>query len=98
LFAIRRRPANPVVDEAAKVTKLEQAWEQAIAPTLIDFGGDAYFLSSPKGYNFFKTLHDRGSAGAAKWTGRASLTRASATFPSSIAARFCCPRCWAGWR
>jgi hypothetical protein len=26
-----------------------------------DYGGNAWFLSSPKGFNFFKTLHDRGN-------------------------------------
>lgn len=55
-----RKYGKVIVDEAAKVTKLEQAWEQAILATLIDYGGNAWFLSSPRGYNFFKALHDRG--------------------------------------
>jgi predicted phage terminase large subunit-like protein len=57
-----RKYGKVIVDEAATVVKLEQAWEQAIAPTLMDLGGNAYFLSSPKGFNFFKVLHDRGNA------------------------------------
>jgi predicted phage terminase large subunit-like protein len=50
-----------IIDEAAKVTKLEQAWLGAIAPTLLDHSGNAWFLSSPKGMNYFKTLHDLGN-------------------------------------
>lgn len=59
-----RKYGKAIVDEAAKVVKLEQAWQQAISPTLIDYGGDAWFLSSPKGFNFFKTLHDYGNPAA----------------------------------
>lgn len=55
-----RKYGKVIVDEAAKVVKLQPAWEQAILPTLADFGGNAWFLSSPKGFNFFKALHDRG--------------------------------------
>jgi len=58
-----RKYGKVIVDEAALVGRLESSWEQAIAPTLLDFGGNAWFISSPKGFNFFKTLHDRGSAG-----------------------------------
>jgi hypothetical protein len=56
-----RKYGKVIVDEAAKVAKLKDAWEQGILPTLIDYGGNAWFLSSPKGFNFFKTLHDRGN-------------------------------------
>lgn len=55
-----RKYGKVIIDEAAKAVKLKDAWEQAILPTLIDFGGNAWFLSSPKGFNFFKTLHERG--------------------------------------
>jgi predicted phage terminase large subunit-like protein len=55
-----RKYGKVIVDEAAKVVKLKDAWEQGIGPTLIDYGGNAWFLSSPKGFNFFKTLHDYG--------------------------------------
>jgi hypothetical protein len=49
-----------VIDEAAMVTNLEQAWQQAIRPMLTDFQGQAWFLSTPKGMSFFKTLFDWG--------------------------------------
>lgn len=51
-----RRYARVIVDEAAMTPYLEQAWQQAIRPTLADFRGDAFFLSTPKGKNFFATL------------------------------------------
>jgi hypothetical protein len=49
-----------VVDEAAMVAQLEEAWNAVIRPTLTDFSGDAWFLSTPKGLNFFWTLFQRG--------------------------------------
>lgn len=57
-----RKYGKVIIDEAAKVPSqnLKDAWEQAILPTLADYGGNAWFLSSPKGFNYFKTLFDRG--------------------------------------
>lgn len=49
-----------VVDEAAMVGRLEEAWTQAIRPTLADFEGDAYFLSTPKGRDYFWRLWTMG--------------------------------------
>jgi Terminase RNaseH-like domain/Terminase large subunit, T4likevirus-type, N-terminal len=49
-----------VVDEAAMIPALEEAWQQAIRPTLTDLQGSAWFLSTPKGMNYFKLLFDRG--------------------------------------
>ena len=40
-----------VIDEAAMIPNLEQAW-QAIRPMLTDLQGEAYFLSTPKGMNY----------------------------------------------
>lgn len=40
-----------VVDEAAMVS--ETAWEDAIQPTLSDYGGDAILISTPRGRNWF---------------------------------------------
>lgn len=40
-----------IVDEAAKVP--EQAWTDAIQPTLADFGGRALLISTPRGRNWF---------------------------------------------
>lgn len=45
-----------LLDEVAFTKNLENAWEQAIRPTLLDYKGGAYFFSTPNGTNYFKTL------------------------------------------
>lgn len=55
-----RKYARVVIDEAAHARYLREAWEQAIAPTLTDFRGEAWFISTPKGLNFFRDLCARG--------------------------------------
>lgn len=54
-----RKYARVIIDEAAMARNLEEAWTQAIRPTLADLAGDAWFFSTPKGSNYFKTLYDR---------------------------------------
>ncbi|OZI09169.1 hypothetical protein BWI93_05330 [Siphonobacter sp. BAB-5385] len=51
-----RKYKRVVVDEAAITENLETAWNQAIRPTLTDYKGDAWFMSTPKGRQsyFFK--------------------------------------------
>lgn len=46
-----RKYHRAIIDEAAKASKLYQAWENTIRPTLTDFKGDAFILSRPKGKN-----------------------------------------------
>lgn len=53
-----RKYARVMIDEAAMAPYLEEAWQQAIRPTLTDYKGDAWFLSTPKGGNYFKRLFD----------------------------------------
>jgi hypothetical protein len=48
-----RRYARVVVDEAAMVPGLMDAWQLVIRPTLVDYQGDGFFLSTPKGRNAF---------------------------------------------
>jgi Terminase RNaseH-like domain len=55
-----RKYAVVVVDEAAMIPELEEAWQQSIRPTLTDLQGSAWFLSTPKGMNYFRVLFDRG--------------------------------------
>lgn len=55
-----RKYARVVIDEAAMVPDLEDAWQAVIRPTLVDLSGDAWFLSTPKGFNFFHQLYQRG--------------------------------------
>jgi predicted phage terminase large subunit-like protein len=54
-----RKYALVIIDEAAMARNLEEAWTAAIRPTLADLQGSAWFLSTPKGSNYFKTLFDR---------------------------------------
>jgi len=49
-----RAYAVVVIDEAAMVPNLDQAWQQSIRNTLTDLLGQAWFLSTPKGMNYFK--------------------------------------------
>lgn len=55
-----RKYKRVVVDEAATVVKLEEAWTAVIRPMLTDYRGDAWFLSTPKGLNYFFTLFEWG--------------------------------------
>jgi hypothetical protein len=55
-----RKYALVVIDEAALIPDLAQAWQQSIRPTLTDLRGEAWFLSTPKGMDYFKLLYDRG--------------------------------------
>jgi predicted phage terminase large subunit-like protein len=55
-----RKYSVAILDEAAMVPRLEDVWNLAIRPTLIDFKGEAWFLSTPKGLNAFYDFHKRG--------------------------------------
>jgi hypothetical protein len=56
--AVRGRAYKRVIiDEAASVRGLEEAWNTVVRPTLIDLRGDAWFPSTPKGMNGFYKLH-----------------------------------------
>lgn len=55
-----RKYALAVIDEAAMVRGLSEAWNGAIRPTLTDYEGGAFFISTPKGMNYFKALFDNG--------------------------------------
>lgn len=50
-----------VVDEAARIK--QEAWEQVLRPTLIEKKGEAMFLSTPKGKNWFYWLYLKGIEG-----------------------------------
>ena len=57
-----RAYAMVVVDEAALVKNLEQAWTQTIRPMLSDYRGNAWFFSTPKGVaSYFHTMFQRGA-------------------------------------
>jgi predicted phage terminase large subunit-like protein len=61
------RYARAIIDEAAHSPNLEDAWTKVVRPALADFLGDAYFLSTPAGGNYFKTLYDTKHAAWQSW-------------------------------
>jgi len=66
--AIRGRAyARFIIDEAASVRSLEEVWNSVIRPTLVDFRGDAWFPSTPKGMNGFYKLNLIGKSGDKEW-------------------------------
>lgn len=57
-----RKYRRVIIDEAAVVAGLEEAWPAVIRPTLTDLKGEADFLSTPKGRNYFHDLYQRGDS------------------------------------
>ena len=55
-----RKYKRVVIDEAAMVANLKEAWEKSIRPTLTDYRGDAFFLSTPKGRNYYWQMYQWG--------------------------------------
>jgi hypothetical protein len=51
--------AYVVMDEAA--LQSENTWVQIVRPTLMDYGGGAFFISTPRGRNWFWEIDKRGS-------------------------------------
>src|ERR1041384_2054058 len=45
-----------VFDEAAHIQGLEDMWEQSVRPSLMDRRGEAWFISTPYGFNYFNNL------------------------------------------
>ncbi len=69
-----RKYARVVIDEAAMVRNLLEKWQQAIRPTLADFRGDAWFLTTPKGMrNDFAHLWEAASQ-RPEWSARSAPT------------------------
>ena len=62
-----RKYARVVIDEAGRARNLQEAWQEAIRPTLTDLIGDAFFLSTPRGRNFFHQLFARAEGGEKDW-------------------------------
>lgn len=49
--------ARVILDEAAHAKYLQDAWEKTIEFTLADLDGDAWFISTPNGFNYFHELY-----------------------------------------
>jgi predicted phage terminase large subunit-like protein len=48
-----------VIDEAAHIRDLQNIWELCLRPCLLDRKGEAWFISTPAGHNFFHNLFQR---------------------------------------
>lgn len=70
-----RKYQRVLLDEAAKARNLQDAWEQAIRPTLTDLHGDAWFFSTPKGFNYFYELFRRADSEPDTWYSARMPTR-----------------------
>lgn len=53
-----------VIDEIASIRNWNWLWEEVLRPTLTDYAAPALFISTPKGYNHFYDLFQRGSQGS----------------------------------
>ena len=77
-----RKYALIVVDEAAMVKDLLDAWNLALRPTLIDLRGGAWFLSTPRGRNDFMELYELGqNASEPDWMSWRFPTSANTKLP-----------------
>jgi predicted phage terminase large subunit-like protein len=54
-----RKYKRVIINEAAMVPELARTFQNVIRPTLADYVGDAWFLSTPKGHNDFYDLYQR---------------------------------------
>lgn len=62
--AIRGRAyALVIIDEAAMIAGLKDAWEKSIRPTLTDMKGSAWFISTPRRGGAFEELYNKGGDG-----------------------------------
>ena len=77
-----RKFALVVVDEAAMSPNLEPAWNNVIRPTLADLRGKAWFMSTPRGHNFFWQLYNLGVDGAEGWRSWQMPTSANPYIPA----------------
>ena len=76
-----RRYALAIIDEAAQVGHLLDAWQYIIRPCLVDLAGGAWFISTPRGRDDFYGLYERGQSQAAKYDDWASWRYPSAANP-----------------
>ena len=66
--AIRgRKYKRIIIDEAALIPALMDAWERSVRPTLTDMRGDAWFISTPRRGGAFEELFRRGQGDDPHW-------------------------------
>ncbi len=67
MVARGRKYKRVIYDEAAHARRLKADWTRAIRATLADYRGDAWFLSTPKGHNYFHHLWVKGQNNEPGW-------------------------------
>lgn len=77
-----RKYKAALIDEASIVPKLKYAWENVILARLTDYGGDAWFFSTPKGMGYFYELYNMG-ANNADWASWRFPTSANPYIPKT---------------
>ena len=77
-----RRYDRIIIDEAGIVRDLGPAWQETLRATLADRRGDAWFLGTPKGRNFFHRCFERGQIGDGGWKSWRLPTTSNPTIPS----------------
>lgn len=76
-----RKYKRAVIDEAAMIPHLQEAWENVIRPTLMDYRGDGWFKSTPRGHNYFYRLWRLGMDGELDWQSWQMPTSANPHIP-----------------
>lgn len=49
-----------IIDEIASIRNWQWLWDEVLRPTLTDYEAPAIFISTPKGYNHFYDLYEKG--------------------------------------
>lgn len=62
-----RKYKRVIIDEAAIISNLKDAWQKSIRPLLTDYQGDAWFFSTPKGKNYFHELFTNAEKFPERW-------------------------------
>lgn len=68
-----------VFDETADISP--EGFYEVIRPALSDKQGHALFIGTPKGFNWFKDLYDRGTRGDANWSSYSFTTLEGGNVP-----------------
>jgi hypothetical protein len=79
-----RKYKRIIVDEAGMIKNLMDAWNFVLRPTLVDYTGDAFFLSTPKGLNGFWQMWQWGQdASQPEWMSWKMPTLTNPLIPAS---------------
>jgi len=72
-----------VVDEIAMMRNWDEIWQEALRPTLTDYEAPALFISTPRGYNHFFSLWEKGQKPSKVWKSWKFTTYVNTHLPES---------------